>query len=173
MCLTPLSTNKITALWWRSFLFDNETRVRVKHWPARRDCKTLTCVVFFSHMRQDNLMTAMLWDQLIAIPSLVFRTHVLQVLPVRKSINHTYVVETTLHHTLVFKYFFSSTSKSLRLVLFICTSKHGFGWSIDFDDLKIEIVLVSNATGFLYIYGNSRPVINKTSIDYRYASLFL
>ena len=60
-------------------------------------------------------MTAMLWDQLIAIPSLVFRTHVLQVLPVRKSINHTYVVETTLHHTLVFKYFLSSTSKSLGL----------------------------------------------------------
>ena len=60
-------------------------------------------------------MTAMLCDQLIAIPSLVFTTHVLQVLPVRKGINHTYVVETTLHHTLVYKYFFSSTSKSLRL----------------------------------------------------------
>ena len=52
-------------------------------------------------------MTAMLWDQLIAIPSLVFTTHVLQVLP--------YVVETTLHHTLVFKYFLNSTSKSLGL----------------------------------------------------------
>ena len=52
-------------------------------------------------------MTAMLWDQLIVIPSLVFTTHVLQVLP--------YVVETTLHHTLVFKYFLSSTSKSLGL----------------------------------------------------------